>query len=85
MYLECRCGVCSHRGRMRSVALGEWGEVVRALVMACSMARRMHSWLYYGFATLMLCQVCGAMLSLEESTTFFRNTASGRCGSRVIS
>jgi hypothetical protein len=35
--------VRSHWGRMRMVALGECEEVECALVIVCSMARRMHS------------------------------------------
>jgi hypothetical protein len=68
MYLEWRYGVCSHRGSMSMVALGV-REVVRcALVMACSMARRMHSWSYYGLAMLVPCHVCGALLPLDEKS-----------------
>jgi hypothetical protein len=43
MYLECRYGVCSHRGSMRMVALGVCEVVEWALVIACSMARRIYS------------------------------------------
>jgi hypothetical protein len=43
MYLECWYGVCAYRGSMRMVALGVCEAVEWALVIACSMARRMHS------------------------------------------
>jgi hypothetical protein len=39
-----------------------------ALVIACSIARRMHSWSYSGLAMLVPCQVCGALLPLNEKT-----------------
>jgi hypothetical protein len=66
MYLEWRYGVCSHRGSMRMVALGECEAVERALVIARSMARRMHSWSYSGLAMLVPCHVCGALLPVDE-------------------
>jgi hypothetical protein len=37
--------------------------------MACSMARRMHSWSYSGLAMLVTCHVCGALLPLDEKMT----------------
>jgi hypothetical protein len=57
------------------VAMGEWEEVEWALVMygvfhgACSMARRMHLRSYSGFAMLVPCHVCWALLPLNEKTT----------------
>jgi hypothetical protein len=48
------------------VALGECEAVEWVLVIACSMARRMHSWSYSELAMIMLCQVCGALLPLDE-------------------
>jgi hypothetical protein len=39
-----------------------------ALVIACSIARRMYSWSYSGLAMFMPCHVCGALLPLEENT-----------------
>jgi hypothetical protein len=69
MYLEWRYGVCSQRGRMRMVVLGVCYAVEWALVIACSMARRMHSWSSYsGVAMLVPCHVCGALLPLDEKT-----------------
>jgi hypothetical protein len=50
------------------VALGVCEAVTWALVIACSMARRMHSWSYSRLAMLVLCQVCGALLPLDEKT-----------------
>jgi hypothetical protein len=68
VYLEWRYGVCSHRGKMRIVVLGEREAVEWAQVIACSMARRMHSWSYSGIAMLVPCEVCGALLPLDEKT-----------------
>jgi hypothetical protein len=48
------------------VALGEWVEVEWELVKACSMAMRTHSWSHSGFAMLVPCHVCGALLPGEE-------------------
>jgi hypothetical protein len=42
--------------------------VERALAIACSMARRMHSWSYSRLAMLLSCHVCGAFLPLDEKT-----------------
>jgi hypothetical protein len=39
-----------------------------ALVIACSMARRMQSWSYSRLAMLVPCHVCGALLPLDEKT-----------------
>jgi hypothetical protein len=50
------------------VALGECEALRSALVIACSMARRMHSWSYSGLAMLVPYHVCGALLSLDEKT-----------------
>jgi hypothetical protein len=50
------------------VALGVCEAVAWALVIACSMARRMRSWSYSGLAMLVLCHVCGALLPLNEKT-----------------
>jgi hypothetical protein len=44
------------------VALGELDEVMGALVVSCSMARRMHSWSYSGFALSALCHEHVALL-----------------------
>jgi hypothetical protein len=74
MYLEWRYGVCSHRGSMRMVALDVCEAVEWTLVLLCSMARRMHSWSYSGLAMLVPCQVCGALLPLDEKTV-----SSGYC------
>jgi hypothetical protein len=52
---------------MRMVALGECEAVEWALVLACSMARRIHSWSYSGLAMLVPCHVCGALV-LDEKT-----------------
>jgi hypothetical protein len=40
---------------MRLVAVGECEAVEWALVIACSMARRMHLWSYSGLAMLVPC------------------------------
>jgi hypothetical protein len=53
---------------MRMVALGECEAVEWALVIACSMARRIHSWSYFGLAMLVPCHVCGALLPMDEET-----------------
>jgi hypothetical protein len=53
---------------MRMVALGEIEAVDWALLIACSMARRMHSWSYSGLAILVPCHVCGALLPMDEKT-----------------
>jgi hypothetical protein len=50
------------------VALGVCEVVDWALVIACSMARRMHSWSYSGLAMFVPSQVCGALLPLDEKT-----------------
>jgi hypothetical protein len=86
MYLEWRYGVCSQRGSMRMVELGVCDTVELALVIACSMARRMHSWSYSGLTMLVPCQVCGALLPLDEKTisSGYSECLSGRCGSGVI-
>jgi hypothetical protein len=39
-----------------------------ALVIACSMAVRMHSWSYFGLAMLVPCHVLGALLAPDEKT-----------------
>jgi hypothetical protein len=66
VYLVCRYGVYSYICRMKSLAMVVWGEVMWALVMACSMTRHMHSWSYSGLAMLVPCLVCMALLPLEE-------------------
>ena len=53
------------------VALGECEAVEWALVIECSMARRMHSWSYFGLAMLVPCHVCGALLLLDDDNTMF--------------
>jgi hypothetical protein len=68
MYLEWRYGVYSHRGCMRMVELGVCDAVEWALVIVCSIARRMHSWSYSGLAMSAPCHVCGALLPLDEKT-----------------
>jgi hypothetical protein len=50
------------------VALGVCEVVEWVLVIACSMARRMHSWSYSGLAMLVPCHVCEALLPLDEKT-----------------
>jgi hypothetical protein len=50
------------------MGLGECEDVEWALVIACSMARRMHSWSYSGLAMLVPCHVRGALLPLDEKT-----------------
>jgi hypothetical protein len=55
------------------VALGVCGAVWCAMVIACSMARCMHSWSYSGLAMLVPCHVCGALLPLDE-----KNMSSGK-------
>jgi hypothetical protein len=55
-------------GVKRMVALGECEAVEWALVIACSTAQRMHSWSHSGLAMLVPCQVCGAMLPLDDKT-----------------
>jgi hypothetical protein len=52
------------------VALGECGVMEWALVIACSMARCMHSWSYSGLAMLVPCQVCAASLPPDEKTKY---------------
>jgi hypothetical protein len=48
------------------VALGECVDVEWALVIACFMACRIHSWSY---STMFVpCEVCGALMSLDEKT-----------------
>jgi hypothetical protein len=37
----------------------EWEEVFWALLMACYMARRIHSWSHSGVLMLVSCHVCG--------------------------
>jgi hypothetical protein len=69
MYFEWRYGVYSHRGRVMMVALGEWEKVEWAMVVMCSLERRMHSWSYSGFAMLFPCHVCGSLLPLNEKMT----------------
>ena len=51
------------------VALGECEVVDWALVIACSTARRIHSLSFSGLAMLAPCQVCVALLPLDEKTT----------------
>jgi hypothetical protein len=51
------------------VALGVCEAMTWAMVIACSMARRMHSWSYFGFAMFVPSKVCGALLPLDENTT----------------
>jgi hypothetical protein len=53
---------------MRMVVLGECEVVEWALVIACSMARCMHSWSYSGLAMLVPSYECGALLPLDEKT-----------------
>jgi hypothetical protein len=50
------------------VVLGECETVEWALVIACYMARSMHSRSYSGLAMLVPCHVCGALLPLDEKT-----------------
>jgi hypothetical protein len=50
------------------VALGECEAVEWALVIACSMARGIHSWSYSGLAMSVPCHMCGALLPLDEKT-----------------
>jgi hypothetical protein len=72
MYLEWRYGVCSHRGSIKMVALGECVVVYWALVIACSTTRRIYLWLYSGLAMLVPCHVWGALMPLHE-----KNMSSG--------
>jgi hypothetical protein len=51
------------------VALGVCEAVEWALVIACSMARRMHSWSYLGLARFVPSHLCDALLPLDEKTT----------------
>jgi hypothetical protein len=61
----------------------EWRWSARVLVMVRSIALRMYSWSYSGFAMLVPCHVCGVLLPLNEKTT-----SSGYelyvCGSRDL-
>jgi hypothetical protein len=52
------------------VALGECEAVEWALMIACSMARRIHSWSYSGLPMFVPCQVYGALRPLDEKTVF---------------
>jgi hypothetical protein len=60
--------VCSRRWSMRTVALEECEAVEWALVIACAMTRRIHSWLYSGLAMLVPCHVRGSLLPQDEKT-----------------
>jgi hypothetical protein len=73
--------VCSHRGSMRMVALGECKAVVWALVIACSMARRMHSWSYSGLAMFVPCHVCMVRCYRWMRRLCLRGIVSGKCKS----
>jgi microcompartment protein CcmK/EutM len=52
------------------VALGMYEVVEWVLVIAGSMARRMHSRSYSGLAMLVSCHVYGVLLPLDEKTMF---------------
>jgi hypothetical protein len=54
------------------VTLGWCVAVKWVLVIACSMGRRMHSWLCFGLAMLVPCHVWGALLPHDEKTMFSR-------------
>jgi hypothetical protein len=50
-----RCAFSS--GEVENGGAGVCEEVEWALVIECSMARRMHSWSYFGFAMFVQCHV----------------------------
>jgi hypothetical protein len=50
-----------------------------ALVIACSMARRMHSWSYSRLATFVPCHVCVVRSCRGMRRRCFRDRMSGKC------
>jgi hypothetical protein len=55
-------------GEYENGSAGECVTVKWALVIACSMARLMHSWSYSGLAMLVPYQVWGALLPFDKNT-----------------